>query len=63
LSLPLDQLNGQTSTAAGNTAQAAAAAMQNATDKSNATPTPTDVPATNAEVTRTGREAGVRESR
>ncbi|MDQ5770265.1 FtsH protease activity modulator HflK [Thiothrix subterranea] len=63
LYLPLDQLNGQTSTAAGNTAQAAAAAMQNATDKSNATPTPTDVPATNAEVTRTGREAGVRESR
>lgn len=60
LYLPLDQLNGQTGTA-GNTAQAAAAAMQNATDKSNATPT--DASATSADVTRTGREAGVRESR
>ncbi|WGZ92581.1 MAG: FtsH protease activity modulator HflK [Candidatus Thiothrix putei] len=61
LYLPLDQLNAQTSTAAGNTPQAAAAAMQNATDKSNATPS--DATVNSTDVTRTGRETGVRESR
>jgi membrane protease subunit HflK len=59
LYLPLDQLNGQASS---NTAQAAAA-MQNATDKPNATQTPTDATVNSADTTRTGRETGVRESR
>ncbi|SEA31221.1 membrane protease subunit HflK [Thiothrix caldifontis] len=58
LYLPLDQLNAQTSTAA-----QAAAAIQNATDKSNTTPTPSDATVNSADVTRTGRETGVRESR
>lgn len=61
LYLPLDQLNGQTSNT--NTVPAAAAAMQNATDKQNATPTPTDATTNSADPTGTGRENSVRESR
>ncbi|UJS23382.1 FtsH protease activity modulator HflK [Thiothrix winogradskyi] len=61
LYLPLDQLNGQTSNT--NTVPAAAAAMQNATDKQNATPTPTDATTNSADPTGTSRENSVRESR
>lgn len=64
LYLPLDQLNAQTSPAAdSNAVQAAAAAMQNATDKSNPAQTPTNATVNSADTTRTGRETGVRESR
>ncbi|OQX14018.1 MAG: HflK protein [Thiothrix lacustris] len=63
LYLPLDQLNAQTSPAAdSNAVQAAAAAMQNATDKSNPA-TPTSATVNSADTVRTGRETGVRESR
>ncbi len=62
LYLPLDQLNGQTSNT-NNTVPAAAAAMQNTTDKQNATLTPTDATTNSADPTRTGRETSVRESR
>ncbi len=61
LYLPLDQLNGQTSNT--NTVPAAAAAMQNATDKQNATPTPTNATTNSAAPTGTSRENSVRESR
>ncbi len=64
LYLPLDQLNAQASPAAdSNAVQAAAAAMQNATDKSNPAQTPTNATVNSADTTRTGRETGVRESR
>ncbi|UOG90757.1 MAG: FtsH protease activity modulator HflK [Candidatus Thiothrix sulfatifontis] len=64
LYLPLDQLNAQTSPAAdSNAVQAAAAAMQNATDKSNPAQTPTNATVNSADTARTGRETGVRESR